>query len=402
MNRFAEYLIQSIESIAINWMRSLLTALGIIIGVGSLIAVLAAGDSLTKSTQSILSAYSTSWAFITVRQGQPDPVKAAIRYDDAARVERMVPDADQVIPVLDAQMSADANHKSVDIEVIGAGAGETFDLTPLADGNRFTPGQVGGHQHVALISDSLRHKLFSDDESPIGQTLRLNGSHYRIVGVQKPPTTGGLLGGLGQFPDVTIPYTLAGDLGFTYVDALTAHAPNAKDAAKVGNEVVDALRKIHGERTQYDEEDIQGDNDTIRKTFGVLTGVVSVVAAISLLVGGVGIMNIMLVSVTERTREIGIRKAIGAARADIALQFFIEAILLCLTGGLIGLLLGAGLAEIVVYKLIPFIAGTAVQFSWLPIVGVALGFSIAVGLLFGTYPAIRASYLNPIDALRYE
>ena len=166
--------------------------------------------------------------------------------------------------------------------------------------------------------------------------------------------------------------------------------------------MVDALRKIHGERTQYDEEDIQGDNDTIRKTFGVLTGVVSVVAAISLLVGGVGIMNIMLVSVTERTREIGIRKAIGAARSDIALQFFIEAILLCLTGGLIGLLLGVGLAEIVVFTVIPKISGTAIQFSWLPIVGVAIGFSTAVGLLFGTYPAIRASYLNPIDALRYE
>ena len=314
----------------------------------------------------------------------------------------MVPDADQVLPILSMQMTADANHKSVDIAVIGAGAGETFDLTPLAEGERFTSSQVSAHQHVALISDSLRHKLFSDDESPIGQTIRLNGSHYRVVGLQKPPTTGGLLGSLGQFPDVTIPYTLAADLGLTYVDALAAHAPNSQDAAKVGNAVVASLRKIHGERTQYDEEDIQGDNDAIRKTFGVLTGVVSVVAAISLLVGGVGIMNIMLVSVTERTREIGIRKAIGAARKDIALQFFIEAILLCLTGGLIGLALGVGLAEIVVFTVIPKISGTAIQFSWLPIVGVAIGFSTAVGLLFGTYPAIRASYLNPIDALRYE
>ena len=402
MNRLAEYLVQGIESIRINWLRSLLTALGIVIGVGSLIAVLAAGDSLTKSTQSILSAYSTSWAFITLRQGQPDPVKAAIRYDDAVRVARLVPDADQVLPVLDVQMTADANHQTVDIEVIGAGAGQTFDLTPLAEGNRFTPGQVAGHQHVALISDSLRHKLFADNESVVGQTIRLNGSHYRVVGVQAPPTTGGLLGGLGAFPDVTIPYTLAPDLGYTIVGALTSHTANAQDAGKVGNEVVAALRKIHGERTQYDEEDIQGDNDTIRKTFGVLTGVVSIVAAISLLVGGVGIMNIMLVSVTERTREIGIRKAIGAARGDIALQFFIEAILLCLTGGLIGLLIGVGLAEIVVLTIIPKLSGTAIQFSWPPIVAVAIGFSTLVGLLFGTYPAVRASYLNPIDALRYE
>jgi putative ABC transport system permease protein len=126
------------------------------------------------------------------------------------------------------------------------------------------------------------------------------------------------------------------------------------------------------------------------------------VAGISLLVGGVGIMNIMLVSVSERTREIGIRKAIGASRRDIALQFLTEALLLCCIGGLIGLITGLGLAELVIHLVIAKVVGTIVSFAWLPIVAVAVAFSAGVGLIFGTYPAIRASRLNPIDCLRYE
>ena len=205
-----------------------------------------------------------------------------------------------------------------------------------------------------------------------------------------------------QYPDVTIPYTIAPDLGYTFVAFLAVHAPDAAQAAKIGNEAAAALRTIHGERTQYDEEDIQGDNQSIRNVFGVLTGVVGVIAAISLLVGGVGIMNIMLVSVTERTREIGIRKAIGAARTDIMLQFLIEAVLLCLAGGLIGLAIGVGLAELLIHTLISSLTGSTVAFDWLPVAEVAIGFSAGIGIVFGTYPAIRASFLNPIDCLRYE
>jgi len=121
-----------------------------------------------------------------------------------------------------------------------------------------------------------------------------------------------------------------------------------------------------------------------------------------LLVGGVGIMNIMLVSVTERTREIGIRKAIGASRSDILTQFLTEALLICAIGGLIGLLAGVSLAEIVIHVFIVQLTGTVVSFSWLPIILVSLIFSVGVGILFGTYPAVRASYLNPIECLRYE
>ena len=401
MNKLLEYVAQGLQTLWINRLRSLLTALGIIIGVGSVIAILATGDSLTKSTQTILSGYSLAWSFVSARQQQPDPAKAAVRYDDARRVARLVKDADGVLPIIDVQMTADVNHHKVDAEVVSAGPGEGYDTTPLADGTRFTQNQVDAHQHVAIISDSLRNKLFPN-ESPLGRSIRLDGSYYRIVGVQTPPTTGGLLGSFAQYPDVTIPYTIAPDLGYTFVAFLAVHAPDAAQAAKIGNEAAAALRTIHGERTQYDEEDIQGDNQSIRNVFGVLTGVVGVIAAISLLVGGVGIMNIMLVSVTERTREIGIRKAIGAARTDIMLQFLIEAVLLCLAGGLIGLAIGVGLAELLIHTLISSLTGSTVAFDWLPVAEVAIGFSAGIGIVFGTYPAIRASFLNPIDCLRYE
>ncbi len=401
MNKLLEYVAQGLQTLWINRLRSLLTALGIIIGVGSVIAILATGDSLTKSTQTILSGYSLAWSFVSARQQQPDPAKAAVRFDDARRVARLVKDADAVLPIIDVQMTADVNHHKIDAEVVSAGPGEGYDTTPLADGTRFTENQVAAHQHVAIISDSLRNKLFPN-ESPMGRSIRLDGSYYRIVGVQTPPTTGGLLGSFAQYPDVTIPYTIAPDLGYTFVAFLAVHAPDPASAGKIGNEAAAALRTIHGERTQYDEEDIQGDNQSIRNVFGVLTGVVGVIAAISLLVGGVGIMNIMLVSVTERTREIGIRKAIGAARTDIMLQFLIEAVLLCLAGGLIGLAIGVSLAELLIHTLISSLTGPTVAFDWLPVAEVAIGFSAGIGIVFGTYPAIRASFLNPIDCLRYE
>ena len=142
--------------------------------------------------------------------------------------------------------------------------------------------------------------------------------------------------------------------------------------------------------------------EAVKASTQTMETLLAAIASVSLLVGGVGIMNIMLVSVTERTREIGIRKAIGASRSDILTQFLTEALLLCAIGGLIGLIFGVLLAELVIHTLIVKLTGTVVSFSWVPIVAVALGFSVGVGIVFGTYPAVRASYLNPIECLRYE
>jgi putative ABC transport system permease protein len=402
MNKVIEFFGQALHVVWNNRVRSLLTMLGIIIGVGSVIAILAVGDSTTRSVQNLLSPYSQASALIVPKQQQPDPQNAAIRYVDARRVHSLLPDAVDVQPVLAIQMETRVRHTDETLQVFTTGAGTGFDTTPLAEGRRFTQDDVDAHHRICILSDTARTKLFGEGGAAVGRSVRLNGSYYSVVGVQQKPQSSGLLQTNSGQVTVLVPYTLIPELGYTYVFALSVITHGPGDVTRVGNEAIAALQKIHGERAQYEERDIKTLNDGISKVFAVLTGVIGVVAGISLLVGGVGIMNIMLVSVTERTREIGIRKAIGASRSDILIQFLAEALLLCAIGGFIGLMFGVLLAEIVIHTLIVKLTGTVVSFSWLPILAVSLGFSVGVGIVFGTYPAVRASYLNPIECLRYE
>jgi putative ABC transport system permease protein len=402
MNKLLEFFFQALDVVWNNRMRSLLTMLGIIIGVGSVIAILAVGDSTNRSVQNLLSPYSQSAALIVPKQQQPDPQNAAIRYDDARRVRALLPDAIDVQPVLATDMETRVRHTDVTLQVFTTGAGTGFDTTPLAEGRRFNQDDVAAHHRVCILSDAARTQLFGEGVPAVGRSVRLSGSYYVVVGVQEKPQSSGLLQTNSGQVTVLVPYTLIPELGYTFVFALSVIAPGPNDVTRVGNEAIAALQKIHGARAQYEERDIKTLNDGINKVFTVLTGVIGIVAGISLIVGGVGIMNIMLVSVTERTREIGIRKAIGASRSDILGQFLTEALLLCAIGGLIGLITGVLLAELVIHTLIVKLTGTVVSFSWLPIISVALGFSVGVGIVFGTYPAVRASYLNPIECLRYE
>jgi len=403
MNKLGEFIGQALDVLWHNPMRSLLTMLGLIIGVGSVITILAVGDSTTKSVLNVLSPYSLSSAFIFPKQQQPDPLLAQIRYDDAQRIKRAVPDAKDVLPIMAIPMETRVRHQDKTVRVITTGAGQGTDTTPLAEGRLFTDQDLAAHRRVAILSAQARHDLIGDEGSALGQFVRLNGSDFEVVGVQAPPISGGLLAGnTGGLITVFIPYTLVPEFGYTYVFGLTVVAPDPLSVTRVSNEAISALKKIHGERAQYEERDIKQLNEVIERVLGILTGVVSVVAGISLIVGGVGIMNIMLVSVTERTREIGIRKAIGATRSDILLQFFVEALILCLVGGVIGLLIGVGLAEVVIHMWIKQLTPNLVSFAWWPIISISILFSAGVGVIFGTYPAVRASYLNPIEALRYE
>ncbi|HEV2907859.1 MAG TPA: ABC transporter permease [Candidatus Eremiobacteraceae bacterium] len=403
MNKLAEFLGQALDVLWHNPMRSLLTMLGLIIGVGSVIAILAVGDSTTKSVLNILSPYSLSSAFVFPKEQQPDPLLAQIRYDDAARVKRALPDAVDVLPIMSLPMETRVNHQTKTVRVVTAGVGQGVDTTPLAEGRVFNDQDLAAHRRVAILSAQARHELLGDEGSAIGQFVRLNGSDFEVVGVQAPPINQGLLGaGNNGLITVTIPYSQIPQLGFTYVFGLTIVAPDSESVNRVANEAIAALKKLHGARAQYQERDIKQLNEGIQRVFGILTGVIGVVAGISLIVGGVGIMNIMLVSVTERTREIGIRKAIGATRGDILLQFFVEALMLCFVGGLIGLAIGVGLAEVVIHLWIKQLTPNLVSFAWGPIIAVSVLFSVGVGVLFGTYPAVRASFLNPIEALRYE
>jgi putative ABC transport system permease protein len=403
MNKLGEFIGQALDVLWHNPMRSLLTMLGLIIGVGSVITILAVGDSTTKTVLNVLSPYSLSSAFVFPKQQQPDPLLAQIRYDDAARVRRAVPDAKDVLPIMSLPMETRVNHQVKVVRVVTAGVGVGVDSTPLAEGRLFNEQDLSAHRRVAILSAQARHEMLGDEGSALGQFVRLNGSDFEVVGVQAAPINQGLLGaGNNGLITVTIPYSLIPQLGYTYVFGLTIVAPDSESLNRVADEAIAALKKLHGARAQYQERDIKQLNEGIQRVFGLLTGVITVVAGISLVVGGVGIMNIMLVSVTERTREIGIRKAIGATRGDILLQFLVEALLLCFIGGLIGLLIGVGLAELVIHLWIKQLTPDLVSFAWGPIIAVSVLFSVGVGVLFGTYPAVRASFLNPIEALRYE
>jgi len=400
-NKAFEFFSQALDMLWNNRLRSLFTMLGLIIGVGAVIAILAVGDSTTRSVQHLLSPYSLSSSFVLAKPQQPDPQAAQIRYDDAAKVARAVPDASAVHPVLFIPMTTTVQHRNKAVVVITAGAGTGFDTTDLEAGRRFTDQDLSAHRRVAVLSYAARNDIFGTDVPAIGRSVRLNGSYYTVVGIQGKPLNAGLLQNNSGSDTITIPYSLIPVLGYTYVNGLSV-VSTGSDVTRVGNKAIEALQKIHGQRSQYEERDIKTLNDSIGKVFAVLTAVIGVVAGISLLVGGVGIMNIMLVSVTERTREIGIRKAVGATRTDILMQFLSEALMLCAVGGLIGLAGGVLLAELVIHTLIIKLTGTVVSFAWLPIIITSLGFSAAVALLFGTYPAVRASYLDPIECLRYE
>ncbi|MBC5825887.1 MAG: ABC transporter permease [Candidatus Eremiobacteraeota bacterium] len=402
MNKIAELCGQAFDLFWNNKLRSLLTMLGLIIGVGSVIAIMAVGDATNKSVQHLLSPYSLASSYIAPKPDQPDPETAQIRFEDARRVARMVPAAASVQPILSLPMETRVQHTDKTILVFTAGEGVGFDSTPLSDGRRFTQQDLSAHRRVCIISANTRDELFGAGAPALGRTIRLDGSSFTVVGVQAPPQSAGLLQTNAGSPTASIPYSLAPALGYRYVNALAVVASGPDVVTQTGDAAIAALKKIHGQRSQYQERDIKTLDEGIAKTFAVLTGVIGIVAGISLLVGGVGIMNIMLVSVTERTREIGLRKAIGAKRSDILAQFLIEALLLCCIGGIIGLAGGVGLAELVIHLLIVKLTGAIVSFAWLPIVSVAVIFSVGVGILFGTYPAVRASYLDPIEALRYE
>lgn len=403
MNKLAEFLGQALDIIWHNPLRSLLTMLGLIIGVGSVIAILAVGDSTTKSVLNILSPYSLASGFIFPKEQQPDPQLALIRYDDALRVRQMVPEAKDVLPIVSLPMETRANHQDKTVRVVTAGVGQGVDTTPLEEGRLFDEHDIAAHRKVAILSNRARTELLPDVASAVGEHVRLNGSEFEVIGVQAPPINSGLLGGSASgLSTIIVPYTLIPQLGYTYIFGLTVVASDTKSLPRVSDATIAALKKLHGGRAQYEERDIKQLSDVITKIFSVLTAIIGVVAGISLVVGGVGIMNIMLVSVTERTREIGIRKAIGATRGDIVLQFFIEALLLCIIGGFLGLLFGVLLAELVIHTWIKLLTPALVSFAWGPVIIVAIAFSAGVGILFGTYPAVRASYLNPIDALRYE
>jgi putative ABC transport system permease protein len=393
----------ALKSLLANKLRSVLAMLGIIIGVGAVISMLAIGAGAKRSIVERVSSMGTN--LLVVRPGQRGTggvmsgTQQNLTLDDAQAMLTDVKNVHSVAPVVGGNVQLKYFNKNTRTSLQGT-AITYFGMRTLEIefGQPITDLDVERMARVAVIGPVTAENLFGP-EDPIGKTVKLNGMTFRVIGVTKAKGDQGFFNPDDQ---VLIPYSTAMKqlLGIDYVREIDVQAEEGADLSAVQADIALLLRKRHkaldgapDDFTIRNQAELLATMSEISRTFTILLGGI---AAISLLVGGIGIMNIMLVTVTERTREIGIRKAIGAKDKDILRQFLIESMLMSGLGGLIGVGFGFGVAEIM-KRASPFPALVETESVLL-----ALGFSAAVGIFFGWYPALRAARLDPIDALRYE
>ena len=393
------------QSINKNRTRSLLTALGIIIGVAAVIMTISAGEGATQAVQSQISGLGTNLLMIStktdhragidVRMGKPvDEKDFNILQKNTVWMSKLSPLIANGVRAIGPQ-----GNKSTTIYGVSS---DYFDILSreIVSGDIFTEEDVKAARKVCVIGETIKKELFIG-EDPIGHQIRINKVPFTIVGLLKEEGKGTM--GQDQDDMLIAPYTTIQNRLYGHrrgYNMIMASAISEDHIVDAEIEVTELLRESHRileaeeddfeVTTQIELQEITG-NIT-----GILTLILGAIASISLIVGGIGIMNIMLVSVTERTREIGTRLAIGARESDILTQFLIEAIVLSLVGGIIGVVLGI-IGNQIIYKVTDFYIPTAVNS-----ILIGFGFSVLVGVIFGYFPARKAARLNPIDALRYE
>src|ERR1700676_1338147 len=399
--RLSQYFAEAIAVLAGNKTRTLLTALGLIIGVMAVIAIQVLGAGMAGAVTGILGALSDRTFIVLPNQQQADFTRAAIRLSDLQRAKYEVPNVVDAIPAASQSLGARYGHISKRA-TIGAGTDERFaPSTPIRYGRKLDLDDITFARHVCVITDKAAVKLGITGD-PTGQSLRVGEHRYRIIGVLGKSTEGILP--VPSAADVTIPYTTY-EREYARARAIVFARVLMDDPSKVTDTEIamqNWLKKIKGGRVEYQTFDRKSFSKAVDGIFGAVTFVVALIGAVSLLVAGIGILNIMLVSVAERTREIGLRKAIGATRFQVLLQFFIEALALSMFGCLVGLGLGVTIGALVNQFAIVQLSGIVAPIPWLRSILIATGFATVVTLAFGTYPAWRAATLDPIEALRYE
>ncbi len=404
--RWQNLLRLAFRSIARNKMRSLLTMLGIIIGVAAVITMVAIGAGARDQIAQQINGLGSNLVIVFPGASRQGGISfgggsgTRLTLDDVDKLKKEALLLAGVSPVVRAGVQVIGGSGNWSTSALGVSS-DYPDIRqwPVASGEFFTAADVRGQTKVCVIGQTIATNLFADSD-PVGQQIRLRNVPFRIAGVLT--AKGQNAGGQDQDDVILAPYTtvLYRLSGWRFIQQILCSAVSAEDLAGAQQEIRTLLRESH--RLPEGEDDdftVRNQTDiatTAEETTKVMTLLLAAIGSVSLVVGGIGIMNIMLVSVTERTREIGIRMAIGARGRDILVQFLVEALVLSLAGGLVGIGLGFATRSV-----LTVFSGWRIVISF-GTVAMACGFSALVGIFFGFYPARKAASLNPIDALRYE
>jgi putative ABC transport system permease protein len=389
-----------------NTLRSALTMLGIVIGVGSVIAMVAIGQGAKAQVESQIASIGSNMLIIFPGSTTQGGVHAGagtattLTEDDVEAIRKDVSSVRAVAPSLRTVAQVISANQNWSTAVTGS-TPEFFTIRdwPLTSGDAFTDADVAGAAKVAVLGQTVVDNLFGAQD-PVGQIVRIQNVPFKVVGVLAPK--GQSARGQDQDDTVIVPFSTLQKriMGVTYVGAIMASATSAEEGPVAQDRIQRLLRQRHhipaGQDDDFTVRNIADIAAAAEASSRVMTLLLGSIASVSLVVGGIGIMNIMLVSVTERTREIGIRMAVGARGRDILLQFLVEAVVLSLVGGLLGVIFGLIGSQLI-----------SAMVNWPTIISLssillAFLFSIAIGVFFGLYPARRAAALNPIEALRYE
>ncbi|OGE88013.1 MAG: hypothetical protein A3J07_01980 [Candidatus Doudnabacteria bacterium RIFCSPLOWO2_02_FULL_49_13] len=403
---------ESYTALAANKVRTALTMLGIVIGIGSVIAMVGIGQGAQGSIEANIQSIGSN--LITVSSGVQRTTGAAVSgglgsaqtltQEDADALKEELTNIKAVSPELSRRYQVTAKGTNTNTQVIGAETGyPTVRNLNIDSGSFLNDEQVKNASKVAVLGPTTRDTLFGEGTDPIGQTIRINGTQFKVIGVTQAKGGSGFT---NQDDMIFVPISASqrylvglSASGKAYVSSIAVSAENPEVMTEVQNQVTQIMLQRHNmsdiataDFTVQNQSDLVSAASSVTETLTIL---LASIAGISLLVGGIGIMNMMLTTVTERTREIGLRKAIGATRSDINFQFLTEAIILTFVGGGIGVIFGWAVS------LIASNFGITSQIDYTSVL-LAFGVSAGIGVIFGYYPARRASRLNPIEALRYE